>query len=154
LALVVVGPEHAVAPACRAIARRGRFRHALECPAHGAAVTGAFDHRLSSPRAPICAAISGGCVLLASRPTRTRPAKSLSAKLGAVVDLIERGNRRLRHLPAPVQVTVAKRLPRTVAEPSYTSNRPALRIQLVIPIDRLIIWYVEPTGPCNRLIGG
>src|SRR5262249_10221787 len=42
--LEVVGPEHAVAAAHRAVAGGGRLGDSLEAPADGAAMTGAFDH--------------------------------------------------------------------------------------------------------------
>src|SRR4029077_575077 len=44
---VVVGPQHAVAPADRAVAGSGRVRHPVETPADRAAVTRAFDHSVA-----------------------------------------------------------------------------------------------------------
>src|SRR5262249_9618205 len=43
--LVVVGPQHAVAPAHRAVARRRAVRLALERPTDAAAVARTLDHR-------------------------------------------------------------------------------------------------------------
>src|SRR5215475_4247901 len=44
LVFEIVGPEHAVAAAHRAVAGGGRLGDSLEAPADGAAMTGAFDH--------------------------------------------------------------------------------------------------------------
>src|SRR3954470_15068928 len=48
-ALVAADPEHAVASAGRAVARRRPLRHAVEAPVDLAAETGAFEHQERPP---------------------------------------------------------------------------------------------------------
>jgi len=47
LAFVVIGPEHSVAPADRAIARRGGLRDSFKAPADGPAMASPIDHSAS-----------------------------------------------------------------------------------------------------------
>src|SRR5262249_13656800 len=68
--LVVVGPQRAVAAADRAVAGGGRLRHAVEGPAHGAAVAGAFDHSDPHQRKAVIPAAAASSW---RRPSVSRP---------------------------------------------------------------------------------
>src|SRR5262245_8318717 len=73
LILVVVGPQHAIAPTHGAIARRDRVRHAFVPPLHCAAVAGAFEHfslRHTSSTLAGRAACSSGSAGPRPRPSR------------------------------------------------------------------------------------